>query len=108
MRSGPVRAKAESRSVSTILGHLVQDRHALGNSRFGFVPARQEAELKLGLGLRLDLEVELRSVQCFPNIEFFSDEHRQHGFDALADLRILRPSLRSTSSSARPTGSSSG
>ena len=52
-------------SISTILGHLVQDRHrALGNSRFGFVSARREAEVKLGLGL--DLEVELRSVQCFP------------------------------------------
>ena len=52
---------------STILGHLVQDRHrALGNSRFGFVSARRKAEVKLGLGLKLDLEVELRSVQCFP------------------------------------------
>jgi len=53
--------------LSTIPGHLVQDRHrSLGNSRFGFVWARRKAEVKLGLGLKLDLEVELRSVQCFP------------------------------------------
>ena len=53
--------------ISTIPGHLVQDRHrSLGNSRFGFVWARRKAEVKLGLGLKLDLEVELRSVQCFP------------------------------------------
>jgi hypothetical protein len=57
----------QSLSISTIPGHLVQDRHrSLGNSRFEFVSARRKAEVKLGLGLKLDLEVELRSVQCFP------------------------------------------
>jgi hypothetical protein len=80
---------AESLSISTILGHLVQDRHcALGNSRFGFVSARREAEVKLGLRLRIDLEVELRSVQCFPTRK--QCQHANHGGRSAGRLRKRR------------------
>ena len=43
------------------------------------------------VSIKRGIEIGLLGADLRPiDIEFFSDEHRQHGFDALADLRIFR------------------